>query len=166
MEKTSPLPGGYELLEGRFSGALDPNDPHNAIINDIKLVRAGDLQQNITLTRTLSAPDSPLPLLLRERREVQRSRTISSAEFARTLTAELSSPYLSAVARSTPVLLGLRAYWAAVRAPTSTVTGRPRAASAATTPGKTATPSPPAIQTTRCSPSRSNPTAAYRMEVA
>src|SRR4029077_10226730 len=37
IEKTSPLPGGYELLEGHFSGALDPGDPHNAIINDIKL---------------------------------------------------------------------------------------------------------------------------------
>jgi len=38
VEKTSPLAGGYELLEGHFTGALDPNDPHNAIINDIKLV--------------------------------------------------------------------------------------------------------------------------------
>jgi len=37
VEKISPLAGGYELLEGHFSGALDPNDPHNAIINDIKL---------------------------------------------------------------------------------------------------------------------------------
>src|SRR5438067_3958168 len=37
IEKTSPMPGGYELLEGHFSGALDPADPHNAIINDIKL---------------------------------------------------------------------------------------------------------------------------------
>ena len=37
VEKIAPLPGGYELLEGHFSGALDPNDPHNAIINDIKL---------------------------------------------------------------------------------------------------------------------------------
>src|SRR6187549_2381988 len=37
IEKTSPLPGGYELLEGHFSGALEPGDPHNAIINDIKL---------------------------------------------------------------------------------------------------------------------------------
>ena len=37
VEKISPLPGGYELLEGHFSGALDPNDQHNAIINDIKL---------------------------------------------------------------------------------------------------------------------------------
>ena len=37
VEKTMPLAGGYELLEGHFSGALDPNDPHNALINDIKL---------------------------------------------------------------------------------------------------------------------------------
>lgn len=37
VEKTSPLASGYELLEGHFSGALDPDDPHNAIINDIKL---------------------------------------------------------------------------------------------------------------------------------
>lgn len=37
VEKIGPLPGGYELLEGHFSGALDPNDRHNAIINDIKL---------------------------------------------------------------------------------------------------------------------------------
>jgi len=37
VEKVGPLPGGYELLEGHFSGALNPNDPHNAIINDIKL---------------------------------------------------------------------------------------------------------------------------------
>ena len=37
IEKTSTMPGGYELLEGHFSGALDPGDPHNAIINDIKL---------------------------------------------------------------------------------------------------------------------------------
>jgi hypothetical protein len=37
IEKTSPMAGGYELLEGHFSGALDPADPRNAIINDIKL---------------------------------------------------------------------------------------------------------------------------------
>ena len=37
VEKISPLPGGYELLEGHFSGALDPNDSHNALITDIKL---------------------------------------------------------------------------------------------------------------------------------
>src|SRR6185503_20685776 len=37
VEKISPLPGGYVLLEGHFSGALDPNDPHNAVITDIKL---------------------------------------------------------------------------------------------------------------------------------
>jgi hypothetical protein len=37
VEKIGPLAGGYELLEGHFSGALDPNHPRNAIINDIKL---------------------------------------------------------------------------------------------------------------------------------
>jgi len=37
VEKISPMAGGYELLEGHFSGALDPGDPHNAIIYDIKL---------------------------------------------------------------------------------------------------------------------------------
>lgn len=41
VEKTSPLPGGYELLEGHFSGALDPNDKHNVVINDIKLAPRG-----------------------------------------------------------------------------------------------------------------------------
>ena len=51
VEKTTPLPGGYELLEGHFSGALDPNDPHNAIINDIKLApknAAGRVQYTAT----------------------------------------------------------------------------------------------------------------------
>lgn len=37
VEKTTPMAGGYELLEGRYGGALDPNDKHNALINDIKL---------------------------------------------------------------------------------------------------------------------------------
>lgn len=36
-----------------------------AFINDIKLLRAGSLQQSIQLARILSAPDSPLPLLMR-----------------------------------------------------------------------------------------------------
>jgi type VI secretion system protein ImpL len=36
-----------------------------AFINDIKLLRADNLQQSIQLARILSAPDSPLPLLLR-----------------------------------------------------------------------------------------------------
>src|SRR5476649_3036974 len=37
VEKTSPMAGGYELLEGHFSGALDPSDKHNALVNDITL---------------------------------------------------------------------------------------------------------------------------------
>src|ERR1700748_1284467 len=37
VEKTTPMPGGYELLQGHYTGALDPNNKHNAIINDLKL---------------------------------------------------------------------------------------------------------------------------------
>jgi GT2 family glycosyltransferase len=55
-----------------------------------------------------------LPRLLRERRAVQAQRTITSAEFARSLTPALDSPYLGAASRSR--LLGslLGAYWRAV----------------------------------------------------
>ncbi|MDB5923373.1 MAG: tssM [Betaproteobacteria bacterium] len=37
----------------------------DAFIRDVRLVRATDLQQSIALARALSAPDSPLPALLR-----------------------------------------------------------------------------------------------------
>ncbi len=37
VEKTTPMSGGYVLLEGRFHGELDPDSPHNAQVNDIKL---------------------------------------------------------------------------------------------------------------------------------
>ena len=40
VEKTTPLAGGYELLEGHFSGALDPNDHAQCQINDISWRRA------------------------------------------------------------------------------------------------------------------------------
>ena len=56
-----------------------------------------------------------LPRLLRERRAIQRRRTISAAEFADHLTAELSSPYFGGVGRSRAVGAVLRAYWAAAR---------------------------------------------------
>jgi GT2 family glycosyltransferase len=56
-----------------------------------------------------------LPRLLRERRQVQATRSISAAEFASGLTADLDSPFISAAARAAPVRLGLRAYWRAVR---------------------------------------------------
>jgi GT2 family glycosyltransferase len=56
-----------------------------------------------------------LPRLLRERRQVQATRAISTAEFASGLSADLDSPFIPAVARSTPVRLVLRAYWGAVR---------------------------------------------------
>lgn len=37
VEKTTPMSGGYVLLEGRFQGELDPASPHNAQVNDITL---------------------------------------------------------------------------------------------------------------------------------
>ncbi|HWB69536.1 MAG TPA: hypothetical protein VG518_06130, partial [Solirubrobacterales bacterium] len=55
-----------------------------------------------------------LPRLLRERREVQATRTIGAAQFASWLTADLDSPFIGGPARSAPVRLALRAYWRAV----------------------------------------------------
>jgi GT2 family glycosyltransferase len=56
-----------------------------------------------------------LPRLLRERRQVQATRTVSAAEFAGWLTPDLDSPFIPAAARSAPARLALRAYWRAVR---------------------------------------------------
>jgi N-acetylglucosaminyl-diphospho-decaprenol L-rhamnosyltransferase len=57
-----------------------------------------------------------LPRLLRERRRIQRRRTVGAAEFASWLTPDLDSPFIAGPARSRPARLALRAYWAAVRA--------------------------------------------------
>lgn len=57
-----------------------------------------------------------MPRLLRERRQIQARRTVSAAEFARTLTADLTSPYFGRAGRSRVLRLLLRAYWRAVRA--------------------------------------------------
>jgi GT2 family glycosyltransferase len=57
-----------------------------------------------------------LPALRRERASIQATRTIGAAEFARCLTAELSSPYLDGAARSAPVRLALGVYWRVVTA--------------------------------------------------
>jgi GT2 family glycosyltransferase len=56
-----------------------------------------------------------LPRLLRERRAIQRTRTISAAEFASCLTPDLDSDLISPLARSWPARLLLRGYWGAVR---------------------------------------------------
>ncbi len=55
-----------------------------------------------------------LPRLLRERRQVQATRTISASEFASSLTPDLDSPFIPAMARSLPVRSALRAYWRVV----------------------------------------------------
>ncbi|HKO39322.1 MAG TPA: glycosyltransferase family 2 protein [Solirubrobacterales bacterium] len=57
-----------------------------------------------------------LPRLLRERREIQRRRTVSAAEFASWLTPDLDSELISPLVRTRPARLALRTYWRLVRA--------------------------------------------------
>jgi GT2 family glycosyltransferase len=56
-----------------------------------------------------------LPRLLRERREIQATRSVPVAEFASWLTADLDSPFIPAPARSWPAQALSRAYWRLVR---------------------------------------------------
>jgi GT2 family glycosyltransferase len=56
-----------------------------------------------------------LPRLLRERRQIQATRTVSTSEFASWLTPDLDSPFISPLARSLPPRLLLRSYWRIVR---------------------------------------------------
>jgi GT2 family glycosyltransferase len=56
-----------------------------------------------------------LPRLLRERRQLQRQRTISAREFAAMLTPDLDSDLISPLARSWPARLVLRSYWRLVK---------------------------------------------------
>jgi len=56
-----------------------------------------------------------LPRLLRERRQVQAKRTVSAAEFACGLTADLDSPFIPAIARSLAARFLLRSYWRLIR---------------------------------------------------
>ena len=57
-----------------------------------------------------------LPRLLRERRDIQSTRTISAHEFARHMTADLSSPYLGRASEARWLRTLLRAYWRLVHA--------------------------------------------------
>ena len=57
-----------------------------------------------------------LPRLLRERRAVQRQRTIGAGEFAAWLTPDLDSELISPLVRSWPARALLRGYWRLVRA--------------------------------------------------
>jgi GT2 family glycosyltransferase len=52
-----------------------------------------------------------LPRLLRERRAVQRQRTIGAREFAAALTPDLDSDLISPLVRAWPARLALRGYW-------------------------------------------------------
>jgi N-acetylglucosaminyl-diphospho-decaprenol L-rhamnosyltransferase len=57
-----------------------------------------------------------LPGWIRQRRQVQRRRTVSASRFADSMVATLDSEYLGGVTRSPLVAGPLRAYWRAVRA--------------------------------------------------
>ena len=52
---------------------------------------------------------------LRERKAIQRERTISAGEFASFLTPDLDSAYLGRAAGLAPLRWALRGYWALVR---------------------------------------------------
>lgn len=57
VEKTTPMAGGYERLEGHFTGALDPTDAHNAPINDITLApRGADGKVDYSATFAIARP--------------------------------------------------------------------------------------------------------------
>ena len=56
-----------------------------------------------------------MPRLLRERRAIQATRTVSSTEFAAWLTPDLDSPFIPRFARRGLVRLLLRGYWRVVR---------------------------------------------------
>ncbi len=56
-----------------------------------------------------------LPRLLRERRAIQRQRTIGAGEFAAWLTPDLDSELISPLVRSWPARTVLRSYWRLIR---------------------------------------------------
>jgi hypothetical protein len=68
--------------------------------------------------KLLAAADSVerLPTWVRQRRRVQRGRTVSSGRFAASMVATLDSEYIGGPTRSPLVSAPLRAYWGAVRA--------------------------------------------------
>ncbi len=73
----------------------------------------GWLPQKLAAWRQTAAS---LPRLLRERRLIQARRRIGAGEFARSLSADLDSPFLGPVGRSRALTVVLGAYWALVLA--------------------------------------------------
>lgn len=57
-----------------------------------------------------------LPWALRTRRAIQRDRSVSAADFAALLTADLESPFFGRAGRSRILRMALRGYWRLVRA--------------------------------------------------
>jgi GT2 family glycosyltransferase len=72
-----------------------------------------------------------LPWALRARREIQRRRAISAADFAALLTADLDSPYFGRAGRSRILRSMLRGYWGIVKV----LLGRPTSAASSAEPG-------------------------------
>ena len=56
-----------------------------------------------------------LPRIMRERKALQRQRTISAAQFAAALTPDLDSDLISPLVRTWPARLALRSYWRLAR---------------------------------------------------
>jgi hypothetical protein len=81
--KTSPAFGGqsfgtagqYETLAGRAFGELDPNDPHNAIIQDID--RPGDANGHVEYMATGQAVDMSKSSCRWARRRIRRPATLA-----------------------------------------------------------------------------------------
>jgi N-acetylglucosaminyl-diphospho-decaprenol L-rhamnosyltransferase len=73
--------------------------------------RGGWLRQKL---RAQGAVVAALPAMLARRREVQATRVIGEAAFARRLTADLDSPYLGPLAEIAPLAAAQRGYWALV----------------------------------------------------
>lgn len=115
----------WELLERNRWSALLRTYPTRVLVLTLPGLLAAELALVVAAfasgwgrqkLRAIAATLKDLPRTLAERREIQASRQVGAAEFARTLTAELSSPYLGAVGRNPAVRLALRLYWSLVRA--------------------------------------------------
>jgi hypothetical protein len=67
-----------------------------------------------------------LPRVLRERKQIQETRKVSSLAFAKALTAELDSPNFGTVGRNPLIARGLGIYWKLAKLTLSLVPDRPR----------------------------------------
>ena len=109
-----PLGDDHALLPGRAAGRCSRRRcwRPSSRCSPWRRPAAGCRRSSPRRGETLRA----LPRLLRERRAVQATRTVSAAEFAAWLTPELDSPFLGRAGRSALLRGGLRGYWRLVLA--------------------------------------------------